>query len=469
MVFRRVIIVLLCLLVLVCASVLAYFSYFSVRSIIYLARLGPEAPLIVSGDAMFRDLNKNGTLDPYEDGHAPLEDRVQDLLGQMTLEEKAGMVFINMIAMEPDGSLQRMPSPSNPFTFLIPTNPAMIIGRKMTHFNVLQGDNAASMATWHNRVQKLAERTRLGIPLTIASDPRHAYPSTEAAEMFSGIFSEWPDPTGLAAQRNVETVERFGDIVRQEYRAVGIHMALHPMADLATEPRWSRISGTFGEDAGLAAQMTGAYIRGLQGPEVTSASVATMAKHFPGAGPQDDGWEAHFSYGKDQAYPGGMFEYHMEPFIEGALAANTAYMMVSYGVGEEIGGDARGFAFRHDIVTGQLREALGYEGVISTDWAVLSSKKIAGVLTALESPGWGVEDLGPVDRAEMAINAGIDMFGGESDPKWVVGLVESGRISEDRLDRSVERLLRVKFRLGFLTIHTWMLRRPHVLRDRGHS
>ena len=444
---RRIALVVLSLLVLAGAVAIAFYAYYAIRSGNAMASLGPEAAVSIANGTPYRDLNKNGIMDPYENSSAPVEERVQDVLSRMTLEEKAGMMFINMIAMQPDGSLQERPTPTNPFTFMFPTNSEMIVRRHMNHFNIMQSIAPAAMAKWHNSVQKLAERTRLGIPVTIGSDPRHSYPSSPAAAMFAGAFSLWPEPLGLAATRDTQMVEVFGDIARQEYLAVGIRLALHPMMDLATEPRWSRIFGTFGEDADLAARMGRAYIRGLQGPSLDTESVATMAKHFPGGGPQDDGWEAHFSYGKDQVYPGGRFDYHLAPFVEGALEANTAQIMISYGVGVGITQEEVGFAFSRDIVTDLLRNELGFEGVISTDWAVLSSKRILG-RTLLESPGWGLEDLSPVDRAERALSAGIDLFGGESNPEWIVELVETGRVQEDRLDKSLGRLLRDKFLLG---------------------
>ena len=108
-------------------------------------------------------------------------------------------------------------------------------------------------------------------------------------------------------------MEEFGDTARREYLAVGIRVALHPMADLATEPRWARIVGTFGEDAELVGRLTAAYIRGFQGETLGPHSVACMVKHFPGGGPQKDGEDPHFSYGREQVYPGDNLEYHLAP------------------------------------------------------------------------------------------------------------------------------------------------------------
>lgn len=225
-----------------------------------LARLGKEVPTLTQDGITFRDLNKNGKLDPYEDPRRPVEERVEDLLGQMTLEEKAGMMFQTMIGMNKDGTiLEKMGM------FPLPQTSDMVARRLMNHFNILQGSDPRHMAEWHNRIQKLAEQTRLGIPVTISSDPRHAFSNNPLAGMMAGSFSQFPEPTGLAATRDVDLVRQFGDIARQEYLAVGIRLALHPMADLATEPRWCRCNGTFGEDADLSAQMTATYIRGFQG------------------------------------------------------------------------------------------------------------------------------------------------------------------------------------------------------------
>ena len=91
------------------------------------------------------------------------------------------------------------------------------------------------------------------------------------------------------------------------------------MADLATEPRWARNNGTFGEDAHLSAIMTKAYVLGFQGDSLDKNGVACMTKHFSGGGPQEDGEDAHFPYGKNQVYPGGNFDYHLIPFVEGAF------------------------------------------------------------------------------------------------------------------------------------------------------
>jgi beta-glucosidase len=406
-----------------------------------LSRLGAKAPTLVEDGLTFRDLNKNGRLDVYEDNRRPIEERVEDLLSQMTLEEKAGMMFHTMIGMNKDGSLMEETGPFSPAQ-----TSDLIAVRLLNHFNVYEVADPRQMAEWYNALQELAERTRLGIPVTISSDPRHAFSSNPAASMMAGKFSQWPEPLGLAATRDPALVKEFGDVARQEYVAVGIHTALHPMADLATEPRWARVNGTFGEDAELASQMVAAYIRGFQGETLGPESVACMTKHFPGGGPQKDGEDPHFSYGKEQVYPGDNFDYHLIPF-EAAFAAGTAQIMPYYGMPVGLPIEEVGFGFNKDVITGLLREKYGFDGVVCTDWMLLSSVSMAG-REMIEAKCWGVEDLSIEERAKKAIDAGVDQFGGEACPEVVVALVRSGQIDEARIDESIRRLLRNKFRMG---------------------
>jgi Beta-glucosidase-related glycosidases len=286
----------------------------------------------------------------------------------------------------------------------------------------------------------------LGIPITISSDPRHAFSNNPLAGMMAGNFSQFPEPTGLAATRDVDLVQQFGDIARQEYLAVGIRLALHPMADLATEPRWCRVNGTFGEDADLSAQMTAAYIRGFQGETLGKDSVACMAKHFPGAGPQKDGEDAHFPYGREQVYPGDNFDNHLKPF-EAAFEAGAAQIMPYYGMPVETPLEEVGFGFNKDVITGLLRGKYGFEGVVCTDWGLLTSLKVLG-REVMPARAWGVEQLSRAERAQKVLDAGVDQFGGEACPEVIVELVHAGKVSEERIDQSIRRLLRDKFRLG---------------------
>jgi beta-glucosidase len=390
----------------------------------------------------FRDLNHNGTMEPYEDPDLPVEERVADLLGRMTLEEKAGLLFHTFITPGENGSVTE---PPKSFAGGEPSAEERITRKMVNHFAVLQMKSARETALWHNRLQEVAAGTRLGIPVTLSSDPRHSTFANPIASWRADGFSHWPEPIGLAAIGDAATVERFGDIARREYRAVGIRVALHPMADLATEPRWARISGTFGEDAELAAALTAAYVRGFQGPALGPDSVAAMVKHFPGGGPQKDGEDPHFTYGREQVYPGGHFDYHLRPF-EAAFAAGVSQVMPYYGMPVGTQYEEVGFAFNHGIITGLLRGKYGFDGIVCSDFGVVTDAELAG--QPFPARAWGVEHLSRHERALKLFTAGVDQVGGEDCPEVVVDLVRSGALAEERVDVSVRRILREKFVLG---------------------
>ena len=408
--------------------------------------LGQEAPLLTINGFSFRDLNKNGKLDVYEDRRADLNSRVEDLTNQMSLEEKAGLMFITMIGMEPDGSLAETTSLFNPLSLLLESTSSMVVVKKMNHFNIMQSPSPEIMVQWNNNIQKMAERTRLGIPVTVASDPRHGVPDAPGASIFTPFFSQWCSPPGFAAIGDTVLMREFGNIARQEYAAVGIRLTLSPMADLATEPRWWRINGTFGEDATISAQMTKAYILGFQGDSITDMSVECMVKHFAGGGPQEKGLDAHFPPGR-QVYPGNNFKYHLIPFEKGAFPAHVAQVMPYYGIPVGQTGEDVGFSYNKQIITGMLREKYHFEGIICTDWSLVSDMKLFGMVLKPAS-AHGVEKLTTDERVLKIIDAGCDMLGGEALPERVLDLVRTGKISEERINGSVRRILREKFRLG---------------------
>lgn len=377
----------------------------------------------------------------YRDASLPIADRVEILLSQMTLEEKAGLFFQTMITIGEGGELAGVDP-----VFDLPSTEEYVLGRGMNHFNVLgAAPTGRQMAEWHNRLQELAATTRLGIPVTVSTDPRHSFSDNPGAAIMAGPFSQWPEAIGLAAIGDEATMTRFGDIARREYTAVGIRVALHPQVDLATEPRWSRQVATFGEDPELSGRMGAAYIRGFQGAELGPDSVATMTKHFPGGGPQQDGEDPHFAYGREQVYPGGEFELHLKPF-EAAFEAGTSQIMPYYGmpVGTEY--EEVGFGFNKSVITGLLRERYGFDGIVCTDWGLLSDAEIMG--QPFPARAWGVEHLTTRERMRKVLDAGADQFGGEAIPELLIDLVEQGDVSEERLDVSARRLLREKFVLG---------------------
>jgi beta-glucosidase len=380
-------------------------------------------------------------VEPYQERSNSVENRVEDLLPRLTLEDKPGLMFHDIVAMLPGG---RLMGTDNPFGR--PATEAAIREMRLNHFNLAGGvDNVRDLVAWHNRVQELALATGPGIPMTVSTDPRHSFSNNPGTEALAGAFSQWPQSLGFAALGDVDLVQRYADIARQEYLAAGIRVALHPQIDLATEPRWAQIGMTFGEDADLTSRLVTAYIRGFQGAEPGPTSVATMTKHFPGGGPQKDGEDPHFAYGREQVYPGGQIEYHLKPF-RAAIAAGTSQIMPYYGMPVGTDWEEVGFAFSHGVITKLLRNELGFDGIVCTDWGLIGDSVIMG--QPMPARAWGVERLSELDRVVKIIDAGCDQFGGESRPDLVIEAVLSGRVSEERINQSVRRLLREKFKLG---------------------
>lgn len=375
----------------------------------------------------------------YKNASYCIDARVQDLISRMTVAEKAGQMFQTQIYQGPNGTLD----PGAPTR----NGSEIMIGEKhMTHFNLV-GDvsDARAVAKFTNLVQQRALDTRLGIPLTLSSDPRHAFTENFGTGFAAGVFSQWPETLGLAALRDADVVKKFAEVAREEYMAVGLRSALHPQVDLATEPRWARLGNTFGEDANLTSELLVAYIKGFQGETLGPHSVTTVTKHFPGGGPMENGEDSHFVYGKNQTYPGGNFDYHLIPF-KAAIKAGARQMMPYYSrpIGTEY--PEVGFSFNREIVTELLRQELGFEGIVVTDWGLITDTTILGQV--MPARAWGVEYLSELERAAMILNAGCDQFGGESRTELIVQLVEEGIIPESRLDTSVRRLLKEKFLLG---------------------
>ena len=408
------------------------FIFSPIERVIYLAKLKPEVKTLDIDGMSFRDLNKNNKLDRYEDYRLDTAQRVEDLISQMTLEEKVGTLFHPPVTINPDWMFRLY----SLFVDGGKLTESEIINQHINHFNLYGNPKPERLAKRLNSLQKIASRSRLGIPVTISSDPIHEVPNGGGVASFSlDGFSKWPSQLGLAASQDPSLVKQFAEIAREEYLAVGIRTALHPMADLATEPRWARNFGTFGSDNVLSSKLTMAYMDGFQGETIDSQSVMTMVKHFPGGGPQENGLDPHLFSGRNQIYPGNMFDYHVKPFID-AINNNLAVIMPYYGITVNQTSENVAIGFNKDLLTTLLRDELGYKGVICSDWGIINGRH------------WGVGDLSIEERYIKAIDAGIDQFGGEKDTEVVIELVKKGLIPSSRIDASVKRILKNKFDLG---------------------
>ena len=351
----------------------------------------------------------------------------------MTLHEKAGL----MVHASPPtvGGVLRA-------EWDLPGVEAMIRDKDIRFLiHRVSSNDAGALAETSNAVQEMAEASRLGIPLTISSDPRNHFQTTFGLSVAAGAFSQWPETTGFAAIGDVDLVRRFGQVASAEYRAIGVRMALSPMADLASEPRWPRVSGTFGDDPRVVSDMVGAYVEGFQGGTtgLGPQSVAAVVKHWVGYGAQPEGYDGHNPYGRDIVFPAGRFHDHLNAF-DGAFRARVASVMPTYArppEGLEINGrqaERVAAAFSRQMITELLRERRGFDGVVLTDWKVTDdcfADCEEGTLDYRRvGMPWGVEHLSKAERFAKALEAGVDQFGGVADTDVIVELVESGRVPE---------------------------------------
>lgn len=425
--------------------------------------LRAESVNIIDEDGLqFKDLNKNGVLDPYEDWRLDPEIRSRDLLGRMSLEEKAGMLLIADMRMYNEVfMLDRTSAPvpitsdlneqdvvidRNQFTGELLAFPVMntvgstkgITQYHMRHF-IWRTTTASAdtMAAWANKVQALAESTPLGIPVIFASNPRnHISGGSMGATASASVgFSKWPSEIGLAAINDKETVRKFADMARQEWLSVGIRKGYMYMADLATEPRWQRIEGTFGEDPELAAESIEAVVLGFQGDSLHHQSVALTTKHFPGGGATYKGFDPHYTYGRNAVFPGDRLEANMLPF-KAAIKAGTSSIMPYYSLPKDTEYEEVAYAYNEGILKDLLREKLGFQGIINSDTG------------PIESMPWGVDSLSIQERYVKALRAGVNLFAGNADPSQLIATMNGHPEVIAFVDASVVLLLKELFQLG---------------------
>lgn len=419
-----------------------------------------SAELIDVDGLQFKDLNKNGELDRYEDWRLTTEERSEDLLSKMSLEQKAGFMMINSLSMlgtrkaevsggqytasdlEEGQVTEERSEQGNRPNFIggmntVTSSSQMVKEFNNRHFILRSNESARIISEWNNKLQELCESEPLGIPAIITSNPRNHITSNASVgtALDATIFTAWPGELGLSATRDLSLIRDFAEFSRQEWHAAGIRKGYMYMADLATEPRWSRVNGTFGEDPEWVAEIIKEIVLGFQGEKLGTESIALTMKHFPGGGSGKGGQDSHFDWGKEQVFPGGRFYENLLPF-RAAIDAGASAIMPYYSmpVGTEF--EEVGYAFNKGALTDLLRGELGFKGIINTD---------TGPLTRMV---WGVEDLSLSERYKKAIEAGSNIISGVSDPAALIEVVSSGMVEIDYIDNSVLLLLQEKFELG---------------------
>ena len=410
-----------------------------------------SAPVLEHKGFAFKDLNRNGVLDPYEDWRKPAGERARDLAAQLSIDEIAGLMLYS--------SHQAIPAPE-----LTEAQQKFLSDDNLRHVLVTTVASPEVAARWNNNLQAFVEGLGHGIPANNSSDPRNETAVTaEYNAGAGGQISLWPTPLGLAATFSPELVRNFGDIASKEYRALGIATALSPQIDLATEPRWNRFVGTFGEDPDLDVDLARAYVDGFQTTVGTSdgwgaESVNAMVKHWPSGGPEEGGRDAHFNYGKYAVYPGGHFADHLRAFVEGAFrlegktgsaTAVMPYYTISTGI--DPSGKNAGNSYSEYIIGTLLRDQYGFDGVVCTDWGITHDN---AAIEEFDGKCWGMETLSVPARHFAVIQAGVDQFGGNNDKgpileayqMWCDAFGEES--ARARFEQSAVRLLMNIFRTG---------------------
>lgn len=338
----------------------------------------------------FKDLNDNGELDAYEDWRLSAQERAEDLLSQMTAEQKAAqMVHLTLVSKKDSWF-----SSSN-------------VGFALVYEYVF--DSAADAAARTNEIQELSEASELGIPVVFSMD-------TEAGAAFISDATFLPDEINQGAANDPESVAALNTVLKEELMAVGIRMALSPDADLITDPRWGRNQECYSEDTEVVQSLIVAAVEGLQGgKELTSDSVIATVKHFPGAGAQTGGVD-----GTPLTIQEDTLELHLAGFKAAIEAGAAAVMPYGYSTVPLLGGDAVDNSADQSaaVMTDLLRGELGYTGIIQTDW--------------------GLNFVG-------ATLAGADVLGGMG-VRSTAALVDE--VDEERLTDACRRILVAKFQLG---------------------
>ena len=358
---------------------------------------------------------------PYRDASLPIDKRVDDLIGRMTLAEKVGQLA--------QVHVDRLRS-INDVNAVLGTDKvgSILSGGGEVPASV---NSPTSWAQGINAIQQAAlERSRLKIPLLYGADAVHGLTPVLGATVF-------PQQIGLGATRDPALVRQIGAVTARGARAVGIRWLFNPVADIARDLRWGRYYETYGEDPALAASLVAASVRGLQGTKASSLQVAATAKHFIGYS-QPDG-------GRDRApvrVSQETLEKWFEPPFRAAVKAGVASVMSTHA---SVNGTP--VLASRALLTGLLRTDMGFKGVLLSDWGDVESLYASPNLAT----GPPVAS-SPTDAVRLAFNAGLDVSmipdNSTQFTQSLISLVESGAVSQARVDSAVRRVLRLKFQLG---------------------
>ena len=382
--------------------------------------LNPHVKSIIEADGyQFIDLNSNGALDPYEDWRLDADTRTEDLVGQMTVREKIAQMQHPTYLPRDDGKIA-------PYLkkYCTDYGIGMLLIREL--------NSVQTAAETMNAVQEYAEESRLGVPVLVSMDSVHGLSYVTGATVTGHNL-------GLAATRDEELVTKLAEMARDEHIAIGVRMTLSPESDIASEPRWGRVMETFGEDPELVTSMVTAQIVAFQNGTdgINENGIVACIKHFPGAGPQMDGKDTSPIVADEET-----LQIHLKPYYA-AIEVNVGSVMPYYSVPLALDMENSAIGSKAALQD-LLREQMGFEGIIQTDWGMIwAIQEGLGTMTGEE-----VSD-------EEAIIIGVtqsrvDGIGGESIRliDQMEELTADGKIDEEILTAAAKRIVKAKFQLG---------------------
>lgn len=334
----------------------------------------------------------------YKNTQASIEDRINDLVSRMTIEEKVGQ--LNQYTLGRNDNANNMADPVND----IPAEIGSLI-----YFN----DNPIL----RNYVQKKAmEQSRLGIPILFGYDVIHGYRTV------------YPISLAQACSWNPALVQKASEVSAQESRMSGIDWTFSPMIDVARDPRWGRVAEGYGEDPYTNAVFTVATVKGYQGDNLDDRKrMAACLKHYIGYGASEAGRDYVYTEISRQT----LWDTYMLPYEQG-VKAGAATLMSSF---NDISGTP-GSANKYTL-TDILKDRWGHDGFVVSDWGSIEQLRPQGVAADKK------------EAALKAFNAGLDMdMMNRSYDNHLAELVKEGKVTQARLDDAVKRVLRIKFRLG---------------------
>lgn len=418
--------------------------------------------VIVRDGLYFKDMDNSGELAPYKDWRLSPEERAKDMVAHLRLDQQAGLVLNTLfntpvaptraeaagadgkpefgkIYKHHDPDEKPIPGPLPGMTMSI--DDADVLDKHITA-GVYRGDmhcEAGMVALYHNAGTQMLEyeacKGGVAIPYSLHTNP---------------INIGYPDSLGIGAavlgDGNADFVYEMADTDRKMMKAEGLHIMYGPQVDVATDPRWPRTNGTYGERTDVTSDITEALIKGYQNGDdgLNEGSVVLTVKHFPGDAPSENGFEPHVPIGQWRIYrtPGSMEKYHLPPF-QRAFDHKASSIMPDYSRiaadgravpqtyrGEVTSTEAVPSAYSRELLTDLARNKMSFDGYINSD---------SGITTVQI---YGVEDLTVPQRYAKAISAGTDVIGGNTDPENIIKAVEDGLLPKADLDRaSYNRML----------------------------